>query len=199
VRRGLPLRQRMRRSRVLGWERNPVRRRIDRIEGFLLAALVALFLITAPVLAGVAGRGIHAAGLRQQHAEASWRPVSATVERGVAPRAFPRTPGFVGRLARWTAPDGQPRSGWIVVSSSAGPGSRSREWVDGRGALTGPPLRRAQVQQRTSTARALTACGLAVLLVFVGAAGRHLLRRRRLAAWDKDWQAVEPWWTKRRP
>ena len=199
MRRGLPLRLRMRRSRVLGWERNPVRRGIDRVEGGLLAVLVVLFLIAAPVLAGVAGRGIHAAGLRQQHAEATWRPVWATLERGVAPRDFPRAPGFVGRLARWTAPDGHPHSGWIVVSASAAPGSRSREWVDGRGALTGPPLRRAQLLDRVSTARTLTACGLAVLLAFIGAFGRHLLRQRRLAAWDKDWQAVEPWWTKRRP
>jgi hypothetical protein len=188
----------MRRSRVLGWDRNLLRRRIDRIEAGLLAALVALFLIGAPVLAGVAGRGIRAAGLRQQRAEANWRPVWAIVERGIALRDFPRAAGTVGQLARWTAPDGQPRSGWVLVSSGAAADSRSRVWVNRRGSLTDPPLRRAQLQERTSIAGALTACGLGALLVFVGAAGRHLLGQRRLAGWDKDWRAVEPRWTKPR-
>lgn len=190
--------QRLRRSRVLGWERNPVRRRIDRIEASMLALLVVLFLVGAPVLAGVAGRGIRAAGLREQHAESSWRPVWAIVQPGVAYGDFRWAPGTVGRPARWTAPDGQPRSGWVLVRPGAVAGSRSRVWVNRRGALTHAPLGRAQIQDRTSIARVLTICGACVLLFFAGGAGRYLLRQRRLAGWDKDWRAVEPRWTKPR-
>jgi hypothetical protein len=188
----------MRRSRVLGWDRNPVRRRIDRIEAGLLAGLFAVLLIGAPVLAGVAGRGVRAAGLRQQRAEAGWRPVRAIVQRGVAPGDLRWAAGTVREPARWTAPDGQPRSGWIAVRPGAVAGSRSRVWVNRRGSLTGPPLRRAQLRDRISVARALTAAGLGVLLVFVAGAGRHLLRQRRLTGWEREWRAVEPRWTKSR-
>jgi hypothetical protein len=153
----------MRRSRVLGWDRNPVRRRIDRIEAGLLAGLFAVLLIGAPVLAGMAGRGIRAAGLRQQRAEASWRPEWAIVQRGVAPGDLPWAAGTVRR-----------------------------------GSLTDPPLRRAQLRERISTARVLTAGGVAVLLVFVAGAGRHLLGQRRLTGWEREWRAVEPRWTKSR-
>lgn len=32
--------QRMRRSRLFGWDGNPVRRRIDRLEGYMVAGLI---------------------------------------------------------------------------------------------------------------------------------------------------------------
>jgi hypothetical protein len=193
----------MRRSRVLGWDRNPVRRRIDRLEGGLLFGLIALFLIAAPVLAGVAEHGIHAAGLRQERAQASWHPVWAVVQGGVAQggRAqgvFTWPAKAVAKRVQWTTPGGQPRSGWVLVRAGAVAGSRSRVWISRRGSLTGPPLRPAQLRARISLAGALTEFGVGVLLVFVGDAGRRLLRQRRLAGWDKAWRAVEPRWTKRR-
>ena len=42
--------QRIRRSRMFGWDRNPLRRRIDRVEAGTLAGLILVFLIGAPML-----------------------------------------------------------------------------------------------------------------------------------------------------
>jgi hypothetical protein len=197
------LRHRIRRSRVLGWDGNPVRRRIDRLEGSLLIGLIAVFLIAAPVLAQLADQGIRAAGLRQERAEAGWHQVWAVVQgdapAGRAPQGrYPWPAKPVDKAVRWTAPGGQPRSGWVLVGAEVAPGSRSRVWVTRQGSLTGPPLRPAQLRDRIATTGVLTACGAGVLLVFVGLAGRCLLYQRRLAHWDRAWRAVEPQWTRPR-
>ena len=183
--------QRIRRSRMFGWDRNPVRRRIDRVEGGMLLGLIVLFLMVAPALAVTAGHLIGAAGLRQQRTEATWRQVPAVVQRGAAPRDLPGDPGTVAMLARWTAPDGQPRTGWVAVSVGTAAGSSARVWVNHRGAPTGPPLSSAQLQGQIVITGAAMVWGLAFLLVFVGGAGRYVIRRRRLAAWGTAWRAVE--------
>ena len=64
---------------MLGWDRNPLRRRIDRVEAAMVAGLIAVFLISAPVLATVAGYWIGSAGMREQRAEVASRLVPATV------------------------------------------------------------------------------------------------------------------------
>lgn len=194
--------QRIRRSRMFGWDRNPLRRRIDRVESVMVIGLIAAFLVAAPVLAAVAGHGTWAASLRQQRADAAWRQVSATVQRG-APAQRDGSPGPAGTvwvLARWTAPDGQPRSGLVPVSPAAPAGSRTRVWVNRAGALTGPPLRHTQRHSWMAIAGVLTPYVLAfILLLFLtGYAGRRLLDRRRLADWDRAWEAVGPRWTRQR-
>jgi hypothetical protein len=103
---------------MFGWDGNALRRRIDRIEGAMVATLIMVFLVTAPALIRMAGHWARGAGLRQQHAELAWRLVPAMVERGAAGRqSDPQWPTeTVWTRARWTAPDGRPRQGWIPVS-----------------------------------------------------------------------------------
>jgi hypothetical protein len=40
---------------MLGWDRNPLRRRIDRVEAAVVAGLAVVFLAAAPVLMAVTG------------------------------------------------------------------------------------------------------------------------------------------------
>src|SRR5271165_920543 len=195
-----PMIQRIRRSRMLGWDHNPMRRGIDRVEAAMIAGLIVVLLIAAPILAAMAGHWTRAAGIREQHAEATWRQVSVTVQHG-APAQQDGSPGAAGtllRLARWTAPDGRVRQGWVPVSPGTAAGSSAEVWVSPSGSLTGQPLRRSQVQWRSALAAVLTVCVLALLLSLAGCAGRHLLGRRRLADWDRAWRAVEPQWTRQR-
>jgi len=96
---------------MLGWDRNPLRRRIDRVEAAVVAGLIAVFLICAPLLGAAAGHGSDSAAMREQRAEMAWRLVPATVH-GNAQRQIPSGPGgTVWMMARWTAPDGQARRG----------------------------------------------------------------------------------------
>jgi hypothetical protein len=191
------VKQRLRRSRMLGWDHNPLRRRIDRVEAGLVAALVVVFLITAPVLAAVASHWTRAAGMRQQRAELAWRHVRATVTRSAAAQdSYPGPSDIVWKPARWTAPDGRARTGAVPVRSGAAAGSSTRIWVSRSGSLTGPPLQHRQLQGRMVMAGVLTGSVLGFLCVLGGIAGRSLLGRRRLADWDRTWRTLGPQWTR---
>jgi hypothetical protein len=96
---------------MLGWVRNPLRRRIDRVEAAMIAGLIAVFLISAPVLAAVARHCIGSAAMREQRAEAAWRLVPATVQGG-GQRMTPR--GQRARSGCWHA--GRRRMGRRVAA-----------------------------------------------------------------------------------
>lgn len=189
--------QRIHRSRMFGWDGNPLRRRIDRVEAVMVTGLIVVFLAAAPVLALVTGHWDWAAGAGHRPA-AAWRQVPATVQRGAsAPRdGSSGSAGQVWVLARWMAPGGQQRSGLVAVSPAVAAGGSMRVWVNGAGSLTGPPLRPGWIV----IARVLAPYVLAfmLLLVLAGHAGQRLLGRRRLADWGRAWEAVGPQWTRQR-
>ena len=189
--------ERMRRSRMLGWDRNPLRRRIDRVEAAMVAGVIAVFLIAAPVLAAVAGQWIGFAGIQQQRAEAAWRLVPVTVQGSAQWDNSPAAAGTIWVLARWTAPDGQVRRRLITVSPRDAADGSARVWVTRSGSLTGPPLRHSQVQAHIAMAEWVTVLGLGLLLCLAGAAGRVLLAQRRLADWNRAWRVAEPGWTRK--
>lgn len=190
--------QPIRRSRLFGWDRNPLRRRIDRLEAAMVAGLIALFAVTAPVLATLAGHSTSAALTREQHAQASWRRVSAVTERNAPRRQDLPSTANVFTPARWIAPDGQQRRGSVPVSPGTAAGARTPVWVSRSGSLTSPPLQRFQLQGWTVSARVSTVLGLAFILWLAGRVGRFQLDRRRLAYWDNSWRAVGPRWTRQR-
>jgi hypothetical protein len=187
----------VRRSRLLGWDGNPLRRRIDRVETGMLAGLILLFLTAAPVLMPAAVHWTRTQGTREQRAEADWQQVAATAL--TAPTHVDESAGWPGTVlerARWTAPDGQPRSGWAPFSATASPGSSVRIWVNRSGSLTGPPLQDRQLHAQTVLAVVVTASVLGLMVCLAGGAARFLLARRRLAAWDRQWRTVGPQWTR---
>jgi hypothetical protein len=102
---------------MFGWERNPLRRRIDRVEAGLLTALIAVFLIATPLLTVVTGQWVYGAGVRQQHAAAAaWRQIPAPVQRG--PAAQERYAGSLTRPPLRHAPLGtQAALGEALVAS----------------------------------------------------------------------------------
>ena len=189
---------RMRRSRMLGWDRSPLRRRIDRVEAAVVAGLIAVFLLSAPVLVAAAGHWARSAGTQEQRAEMAWRLVPATLQ-GSAQGQIPSGPAStVWMPARWTAPDGRARHGLIPVTLRDAGGGSARVWVTRAGLLAKPPLRHSQVQANIAMAEWLTALVLGLLLGLSGVAGRILFARHRLADWNRAWRDVEPRWTRRR-
>jgi hypothetical protein len=185
---------------MFGWEPNPLRRWTDRVEAGAACTLVLVFLIATPLLVVLAGHWARGAGLRQQRVEVAWRQVPALTERGVpAPRGdFSWPPGINWMRARWTAPDGQPRQGWIPVNPGTTPGSSARVWVSRTGSLTGSPLRPRQLNERTDVAEILAASVVIPLFFVLGYAGRRLINRQRLGEWEQAWRSIEPQWTRQR-
>jgi hypothetical protein len=71
-------------------------------------------------------------------------------------------------------------------------------WIDAAGRLTGPPLQPLQVRGRAVLAAIFAPVVLGEVLLCVGQLAHYLLERRRLAAWDADWRATGPQWTRQR-
>jgi hypothetical protein len=185
-------------ARRIGLDGNPLRRRIDRVQAALTLLLIAAFLTAAPVLTAVAGHWTRTVGLGQENAERAWREVTAIVVRAPATGrngAFAAW-GPLRARARWTASDGQERSGLVPVTAGTRAGSRFLLWVNGRGVPTGPPMRPAEPGQLAALAEMVTIGVLAVAACLIADGGRILFDRCRLATWEKEWQAIGPLWSR---
>lgn len=193
--------QRIHRSRMFGWGHNPLRRRIDRVEAVMVTGLIVVFPAAALVLAVVTGHRTWGAGVGHRPA-AAWRQVPATVQRGASAQRDDSSGSArkVWVLARWVAPDGQRRSGWVAVSPAVAAGGSTQVRVNRAGLLTRPPLRPGQRPGGIAIGRVLAPYVLAFmfLLFLAGHAGQRLLGRRRLADWGRAWDAVGPQWTRQR-
>lgn len=186
-------------ARLLGWDRNSLRRRTDRQETAIVTGLLAAFLILAPVVAIVAGRVTDDAGLRQQHAERTWHQVPATLLQNADASGASSYDGSGAWVsARWTTPGGQRREGVILADASARAGQRVPVWIDEAGRLTGSPVPHGDIQLNAAIAAMAAPMGLAVLLLLAGCVTRLTLNRRRLAGWEQDWRTVGPRWTPQR-
>jgi hypothetical protein len=191
--------RRERLARWLGLDANPLRRRTDRMAACLGAGLLVMFLAAAPLLTLATISWAGHFGAAEQRAQRGWREVSA-----VLLRSAPAPPAFAGGLyggtwvpAKWTAPDGRPRTGEIDVITGLAKGQTVPIWVNPAGLPTGPPLTHRAVLARTVLAAAVVPVVLAIVLGFVAGVGRWVIDRRRLAGWDSAWASVGPQWTKR--
>jgi hypothetical protein len=178
-------------------DRNPLRRTLDRVEGVVVGGLAVAFLAGAPLAAVTAAHLVYSYGARAAHAQqAAWHQVPAVL-LAAAP-----TDGYTGYepevRARWTAPDGARRTGEVPAQPGTSAGSTVRVWVDAAGRLTEPPLRPLQVRGQTALAAISAPVVLGLVLLCAGGLAQFRLGRRRLAAWDAEWQATEPQWTRRR-
>jgi hypothetical protein len=183
-------------ARRLGLDRNPLRRRTDKVEVCLAAVLIATFLASAPILSmtvvGWVGRNAAAEQLATH-----LQQVPAIVQKAApAPPAWELS-GYSSVPARWTAPDGQARAGQILVSGRVPAGHIVRLWVNAAGTPAGPlPGGRAEIANEVAAALA-TIVAVGIVLLCLTCAGRWVLDRRRLAGWEAAWAAVGPQWTKR--
>jgi hypothetical protein len=194
------IRRRARRlGRRLGLDGNPLRRRTDKIATWLTAQFLVAGLIVVPLFGIATFHWASRAGATEQRAERSWREVPAVLLRSVAaPDSFADGVfGYSWVPARWTAPDGQVRSGEIAVEVGLAAGRKVRLWVDAAGRPTDAPITHRAVLARAATAAAVATAMLLIALSFLALIGRWLLDRRRLADWELAWAIVGPQWTKR--
>lgn len=190
--------QAVRAVRGLWPDRNPLRRTTDRVEAVIVGGLVVAFLAGAPLAAVAAGHAVYSAGSRTAHAQqATWRQVPAVLAATAPPAGYRQFQVTVG--ASWTAPDGTRHTGTILTAPGTRAGRAVMVWVDTAGRLTGhPPLRLSQVRGQVVLATVLTPLAVGFILLCSGLLAHTMLGRRRLAAWDVDWQVTEPQWTKGR-
>jgi hypothetical protein len=177
-------------------DRNPLRRRSDRAQAGIVALLLAGLLAGAPGAALAAGSWAYGLGVRaEQSQQAGRHQVQATLLEA-APAALGQQ---VLVQARWTAPDGTPRSGQVPVPAAGMPAhSTVPVWTDAAGRLQSSPLRHGTVitvAVLVGTWAAIIAC---LLLLGSWRLARRALQRGRMAAWEADWRATAPRWTNRK-
>jgi hypothetical protein len=175
-------------------DRNPLRRAVDRVEAAAVAGLAVAFLAGAPVAALAAGHFAYSMGSRTASAQqAAWHRAPA-----VLLAAVPAGGSDDNQVpASWTAPDGTRRTGPVPAPPGARAGRTVMVWMDAAGRLTGTPLRLSQVWGLVVLATGLAPLAVGLIVLCAGQLAHHALDRRRLAAWDADWWATEPQWTRR--
>ena len=83
----------------------------------------------------------------------------------------------------------------MVFAPVAAPaGGTVRVWVDEAGRLTEPPLQPSLIHGQA----VLAAMVFAIVVVCAGLLAHVALDRRWLAAWDAEWRATGPQWTRQR-
>jgi hypothetical protein len=180
------------------FDRNPLRRPADRAETIMLALLLVAFLIAAPLAALVSGAWTHAIAHWAEVAQtASRRQVAAVVLTAAgAPTGGSWNLDSVSR-ARWTAPDGTVVTREVPVPADTIAGATVRVWTTRDGQLSAPPITESEVASLADLGGMAGAGTVAVLLALIGVLSRRSLDKRRMAAWEADWESTEPRWTTR--
>jgi hypothetical protein len=180
--------------RWVGLDDNPLRRRSDRVQGWLRLAVCALFVVGL-VVAGVVGHAFYLRGLAAEQQAGQTYQVTARVVAVVT-----WTPveggGLVPHAVRvvWSDAAG----GWHRqdVVTRAYQGESVRLWVgrDGRASPTRYSHTRTVVGAVVGGLSAATIATAGLFSVYLAAV--LLIDRRRQARWDRGWLAVEPGWRK---
>jgi hypothetical protein len=174
--------------------RSPLRRRWDRAEAVILGGLLVSFMIGGTLAALIGGRLAHDAALRARHADlaTSYRvPAVLLTTASQDPSGF-----YASAKAWWRTPDGVRHTGEVSALEGTAAGATVKVWVRADGRLTGPPLQPSQVQGQEMLAGALAVMTVALVLWGTGLAVHCAVERRRMAAWDDEWRATGPKWSR---
>lgn len=179
---------------------NPLRRKADKAEAYILAGFLAAAIAVAPFAAHLAGDAGHTAAQQTARQElATSHEVKALVLQGATGTAsgYSLDSGFLARI-RWTIPGGRAETGQVAVPPGTKKGAVVGVWITNSGQLTNPPLQPAQVAGQADLAAAGALAGIGLLYLCEAIIVRMLFNRRRLAAWDADWAATAPMWNRQR-
>ncbi len=185
-------------ARRLGWDRNPLRRRIDRAETAIMTVLLAALVIASPLLAVVAGRAADAAALREQRAERGWYQAPAVLLQNAGQAVITASGTDLALVrARWTERGGKRQTGLVPTALNARIGQRLEIWLTSTGHQTSPPLAGIDVWDRVTFAAGLAATGWCAVIGLAAVAVRLVADRRRMASWEHEWAAAGPRWSHR--
>ena len=182
-----------------GWlpDRNPLRRRTDRLDAAVFAVLFVLACATAPFVAAAASGWENSTSQREMRVQqASCREVRAILlDDAHETGAYPAPTAEAD--ARWAAPDGRAVTGMVQVPAGAEAGRVIWIWTDPSGQVITPLLRN-QIPARDDLAATAAVTCLGAVALLTGLAVHGALSRRRMTAWGIDWMATEPLWNTRR-
>ncbi|MCO8303360.1 MULTISPECIES: Rv1733c family protein [Streptomyces] len=182
--------------RMWRWRHNPLRRRSDVVEAWVVLVTGLVMAVGGPA-AGVAAGTTVDASLRQERADRHRVPAVLKEDAPVPqPAADGSTTGQVRAVVRWTGPDGTVRTGVAQVHQGSRAGTATEVWTDGRGRLVQQPPTSEQMVTRAVLAGTSAAAGVGA----VSLAGRGVVRwrldRARAQEWGRAWAEVGPRWSR---
>ncbi|GAA5204722.1 Rv1733c family protein [Streptomyces thinghirensis] len=183
------------------WRRNPLRRRTDRLEGWVALGILLAVLVAAPAAMFAVGDTAYRHYRSTAEHEARTRDHRPAVLVHDAPR-HPEPGSDEAKKTRYpvkvrfTGPDGTARTGRADVEPGLSADSTVLVWVDAAGEITEPPLTSEQIRSRTMGWAILAFLGVVLTGLAAHAATALVLRRRNLAGWDAAWAATAPRWSR---
>lgn len=186
-------------ARWLGFDRNPLRRRTDRIEAAIRLVIAIVVVVAVPIAAVAAGRQADHLALRQAQAQRATEHLVNAVLLAPAPATGVPDPYTSVQLtwtpARWQPP-GQPvKSGEILVPAGTRKGSVVPTWISASGAVASPPIAHREIVGDVFVAVGVTCMASLLLLLTLWALAWRALNRWRLNAWEAEWRSAGPLWS----
>ncbi|MGV9498058.1 Rv1733c family protein [Streptomyces sp. NPDC003642] len=184
--------------RLWRWRSNPLRRRSDRVEAWIVLAGWVLAVLCGAVAALAAATAVDGS-LSAQRAQTRAVPAVLTERAPRTPQVTTDGSGgdTVWATVRWTAPDGSPHTGRTEVEPDAAAGTRVTVWTDRAGRLAAAPLSPTESRFQAVGTGVLAGAGAGAVVWACGRLARLRLDRRRLQRWDAEWARVGPQWRKR--
>ncbi|MCX5059649.1 hypothetical protein OG895_00335 [Streptomyces sp. NBC_00201] len=189
--------RKVRRVRLLGWRwrSNPLRRRSDLLEAWIVLAAWAVATLGA-VAAGVVVA--QAAQRTVERDRAERRPVTAVLIRTVPDSGRDVVTGArydrVLAKVRWTDGRGTVRTGSTEVKPATRSGSAVAAWTDGRGHLVTPPVSSTEAATRAVLAGTGVAAVTGALVLVGGRLMRIRVEHRATEQWGAEWERVGRRW-----
>lgn len=174
------------------WRRNPLRRRSDKAEAWIILATWTLALLGG-LLAGEAAGAAMEDGLTARRA--ALHAVHAVLTEPADRTADVTTDGSaetVRAKVRWTSADGSTRTGVARVDPGTAAGASVTVWTDREGNLVRAPLGAAEARLQSALTGVLVAAGAGALVLGGGRLARLRLDRQRLRDWETEWARVAP-------
>lgn len=168
------------------------------MQTYLIVVLFVAAAAVAPFAAQLASRTAYSAALRAEQAQvAGTHQVRATlsdVARMTVNSNVVTTE--VPVRAAWTSATGVKRTGMVLAPPGTPDGTVVTVWTDDAGDLASPPLQASQVAGQADLAAAGAIAGIGLLYVCTMVIIRHVLDRRRMAAWEADWVVTARAWNR---
>ncbi|WP_445027564.1 Rv1733c family protein [Streptomyces sp. SAS_270] len=173
------------------WRRNPLRRRDDVVEGWVVLGVWTAIAVGAPFVGTVCAHSTEDAFARQR---ADRHPVQAVLMDNTS---SPVRAGWEGTrvraTVRWTA-DGTTRTDRTMLDAGHRVGSEVKVWVNGQGRLVTRPPSATESSVQADALGLLAATAFAAPVYAGGRVLRRQLDRRRIDEWGRAWDRVGPQW-----
>jgi hypothetical protein len=186
--------------RRMGFGRNPLRRRSDRIESFTLVVVLfgALAVIPMAVFVGRDSydHGTQVSADRSARYHATVAVLQENAQAVVKPSVDSGSSGQSSANATWLSPNGSPQSGVVEVGFGARTGESVFLLTDDNGDPVAAAKTTTELGAEAITVGLMFAIGWLAVLASAYALCRQLLNRRRMTEWDAQWEGVGKTWSR---